>query len=347
MLCRTYPCTNLPRSFAKYCIIAYTFLIVSDCHVDGRSFNELGVKDAISLHHQLQQYEYGLTSGLNFEGGHSHNADHSRCSREHFILYHSLLSLRGGIEDVNNDVCEHNDDTNIQTNEEEIKCLQNETTVVVSTDSHRRNQGGLNRKKNILSFLFRQNPSTTVAEAAAVKNKMKVDPDKIPHGPTGGGYATTTGTSESIQEDGHVLLIANEFTETDTEEKQTPSLSTYPSAFAINRGRSIQSMQEVVSGSYPNRNGEVHASNSSDEDPSQYRSNQTFSTCDGSNSIVSIEATTNLNTKETKIAESLNTTYNNQEVDSQTVHESAVNVTVDNGKLDYTSSGYVSFYLCR
>ena len=130
-MCRTYPCTNLPRSFAKYCIIAYTFLIVSDCHVDGRSFNELGVKDAISLHHQLQQYEYGLTSGLNFEGGHSHNADHSRCSREHFILYHSLLSLRGGIEDVNNDVCEHNDDTNIQTNEEEIKCLQNETTVVV------------------------------------------------------------------------------------------------------------------------------------------------------------------------------------------------------------------------
>lgn len=338
---RTHHCTNLPRSFAKYCIIAYTFLITSDCHVDGRAFSQVGVKDATFLHYQLQ-HECGSRPDIDFEGGHSYNVDHSGCRREHVILYRSLLSVRGGAEDVN-DACKHNDDTNIQTNEEETRCSQNETTVVVSTDSHRKNQGELNPKKNFLSFLFRQNPSTV--NEAAVKNKMKVDPDKIPHGPTGGGYAATAATSESVQEDGHVLIMENELTETDMEENQTPSLSTYPSAFAINRGRSIQSMQELVSRSNPNRNGEVHATTLSDKNATQERSNQTFITSDGRSSIVSIETAT-LNTTETKIANSINTTYITQEIDFQNVHESAVNVTVGKDKLDYTSSGYVSLYLC-
>jgi hypothetical protein len=247
-----------------------------------------------------------------------------RCRRRNQLFLPSALFIRGGSDDDDVKELEHGSgDTTPH--------IEDHAEDFASEDS--------SRKTSFLSF-FRPIHSTPPATVAI---KKKDNTNKIPHGPTGGGYATMADSSESNQEDGEVLLMPYGFSTVGNvnviDKKESSRLSTYPSAFAINQGHTMRSMQELLPavGSKEEIQTNIPANCA--------RSNST--SANGNSNATKLLLT---NRTEATVFESRSKTSGIGDSDLQTENISAVNVSVDHSldlaaKDDYTSSGYVSYLM--
>ena len=228
-----------------------------------------------------------------------------------------VLYLRGGANDT------HNEDVNgnISPSNESIK------------------------RKPFLSF-FRPRTSAPLSDARADTTspiKKKIDPDKIPHGPTGGGYATM-GFNSSVdisEETGDVLLMSDR----NTEKKEASNLS-YQSAFAINQGQTIKPMQELLSSKEEEKNKLQISKNQTNVN--NIGNNITFATKNESEASEKSPTLTIYEATGTNAVKSYNDTSKIEETEFQTGNTSVVNVSASmpassKDRPDYTSSGYVSY----
>lgn len=207
-------------------------------------------------------------------------------------------------------------------------------------------------KPRLFSF-FRQRP--WIPSMVAAVDRSNANADKIPHGPTGGGYATMAPNAESI-DDGDVLLISNN----GSAEREGTRISTYPSAFAINQGHSLKSIKEMRSGtgSEDSSTDETtinigtdnktstknatstrgHSKLSEEESAEVYREKNTTSSPHGSNLTKTFP-------------ESSNAASNITETSDRHSNASIINISISGSfpcknAQDYTSSGYVSDFVC-
>ena len=172
--------------------------------------------------------------------------------------------------------------------------------------------------------------------------KKKIDPNKIPHGPTGGGYAATRSSSSfDIGEDNEdVLTMSNR-----NPEAKLASNPSYQSAFALKQGQTISLMRETLPSKDEDKISQI-IKNKSNIDNNE----KNMTIVSNGSEVVEMSPTVNIDeTNETHIiVQSNNNASKNEKIEFQAGNASIINASVSsrpnsNGdKPDYTSSGYVS-----
>lgn len=221
------------------------------------------------------------------------------------------LSIRGGADDTQND--------------EDASLVQSATEPDEPV------------KPKLFSF-FRPRTSTPPSAATAV-DRSNINADKIPHGPTGGGYVMKLTDTETGTGDGDVLMVSNK----DNRKEEVSNLSTYPSAFAINQGHSIQSMKEILSNSDDQDESKEQAKNATSITGKNKAAKEMPTAANAEKNITALSVKNS-----TKIMSgSTNATSNITELKMQAETAPVINISISQSvagesKQDYISSGYVS-----
>jgi hypothetical protein len=247
-----------------------------------------------------RQHQFGYTPHIKFH----HQS--SRCMKWYNPIY-----LRGGANDTGDAEKESTSTTDREGADEPVRA-------------------------KFLSF-FRPRHSATSSAAASVE-RSNSNADKIPHGPTGGGYASIRASSENGQEDGDLLLMKSEDT--------GKGGSTSTSAFVVNHGHSIQSMKAMLSGTVDKTEETINTdigNNSTELNTTGVDDEDKFDSSAGTNATADLL----LNATGLKQDNPLDAAMNIAKSDVSSGNTTLVNVSpsgpvADNNDHDYTSTGYVS-----